>query len=190
MPYENLAFYISTGILLFALFIQSKEKTKKFIKPLFWTTSVLVLGYLSYITYLQYKAFQKSYLDLTIGTLDGLKWFAGYVQLHFWNTYLVSFVAALLIFALAKYINKKRGEVFLEGEEIYLGGLGVLLVGYPSFFFYIPLVLLLAIITSLITKKQKERLPLYYFWMPTAILVLLVIFFWAEHQSWWFTFRF
>ena len=192
MPYGDIVFYISTGILLVAFFLQSskREKTRKLLKFVFWKSTGLALIYLSYITYLQYEAFQNGPIGITLGTVDGLKWFTGYMRLHFWNTYIISFIAALAIFAFAKFINKRKKEIFFENEEIYVGALGIFLVGYPAFFFYIPLVLLAAIITSLITKKQKERLSLYFFWMPTALIILSIVYFWAERQTWWATFKF
>ena len=192
MPFDTIIFYAVLGILAAVLGIQifKRANVLRFIRPIFWITALLILGYLSYLTYLQYQAFQGGLLGTTLGTKDGLLWFAGYVRLHFWNQYIISFIFALLIFLLAEYLNKKRGEIFMEKEEIYLGGLGTFLVGYPGFFFYLPLVLLSSIVGSAIFLKRGERMPLYYFWMPTAMAVLLAIHFWAQYQGWWASFRF
>jgi len=192
MVIQNVVFYFSFGVLLavFGIQILWRHKIIKIIRPIFWGTAFLVLAYLLYAAYLQYQAFQGGPLSFTLGTVKGLFWFFGYVRLHIWNQFLVSFAAALGIFALAKYINKKRGEIFMEREEIYLGGLGTFLVGYPAFFFYIILVLLLSSLISFLFLPRGERLPLYHFWMPTAIVVLLTAQFWAENQSWWASFRF
>jgi len=192
MPFSEAFFYVILGIFTLVLGIQIfwKKISAKIVKPVFWIAAALVLVYIVYISYLQYQAFKEGPLGLTLGSLEGLKWFFGYARLHFWNEYLISFVAALGIFAFAKYINKKRGEIFFEKEEIYLGGLGTFLVGYPGFFFYIILVLIFSSLISFLFLPRGERLPLYYFWMPTAIVVLLVIHFWAENQGWWASFRF
>src|SRR3989344_3917079 len=192
MPFSEAFFYVNLGIFALVLGIQifRKDILVKAVKPIFWIAAVLVLAYIVYISILQYQAFLDGPLGATLGTISGLKWFFGYVRLHFWNQYLVSFIAALGIFALAKYLNKKRGEIFMETEEIYLGGLGTFLVGYPGFFFYIILVLALPVLASALFVKKGERLPLYYFWMPTAIALLLAIHFWAEGQGWWSSFRF
>ena len=192
MPFQTIFFYAVLGILsaVFGLQILKRSLALKFIRPIFWASAVFILAYLVYLSYLQYQAFQGGPLGLTLNTVSGIKWFFGYARLHFWNQYLVSFIAALGIFAFAKYLNKKRGEIFLEKEEIYLGALGVFLVGYPAFFFYIILVLLASALASAILLKKGERMPLYYFWMPTAIAVLLAIHFWAEGTGWWISFRF
>jgi len=192
MPFGEAFFYAIFGIFALVLAIQIfwRRNSAKIVKPIFWSAAAIVLAYIVYVSYLQYQAFQGGPLSATLGTISGLKWFFGYARLHFWNQYLVSFIAALGIFALAKYINKKRGEIFMEREEIYLGGLGTFLVGYPGFFFYIILVLALSVLTSALFVRKGERLPLYYFWMPTAIVALLTINFWAGNQSWWASFRF
>ena len=192
LPYQNIFFLMTLAVpaFIFILQLAKREIIRKAIKSAFWVVVVVIFGYWSYIVYLQYQAFASGPLGTTLGTIDGLQWFFGYTRLHFWNQHLVSFIAALGIFALAKYLNKKRGEIFMEPEEIYLGGLGVFLVGYPGFLFYLPLVLIASIVVSLMFVRRGERLPLYHFWMPTAIVVLLVIQFWADGQDWWATFRF
>jgi hypothetical protein len=155
----------------------------------FYSTSAVAL-YLIYIGFLQYKIFLEGPLGLTLGGRENLPWFLGYVSLHFWNEFIVSFPIAILFAWIGYFFNKKYQERFFEKEELYLIALGILLVGYPGFLFYIPFVLLASIIVSAISMKRGERLPLYYFWMPVAIAVVFVIHFWASQQLWWAGFRF
>jgi len=188
LPYEKIFFTIVTviPIAITMLQVQSRDSMLRIIRPVYWASAAFIFFYLSFLTYLQYNAFLEG---LTLGA-EGLFWFLGYVRVHFWNQYLISFIVSLLIFWISAYFNKRRGEIFFEKEETYIIALAVLLVGYPGFFFYIPLVLFASIILSLILVKKGERLPLYYFWMPICVAVLLIVNFWIMHQAWWATFRF
>lgn len=188
----SIIFYGNLGILIFAAAMQffSRQFLAAQARLLFWLSVAIVLGYVFYTTYLQYNAFEAGPLLFVLGTMEGLKWFISYVLLHFWNEYLVSLITAIVVAIFAEYLNRKKGELFFEREELYIASFGIFLVGYPGFIFYIPLVLIFSSFTSLLFVKRGERLPLYYFWMPTAIVVLLTIQFWAQNQSWWASFRF
>lgn len=192
MAIQAAFFYGSVGFLTVFLLVQIFKRPlfPKIVKPAFFIFVLATLAYLSYLTYLQYQAFQDGPLQTTLSSKDGLIWFAGYVRLHFWNQYLVSLALALIILWVAEYWNKRKGEILMEREELYVAALGIFSVGYPGFLFYIVLVLLLSALCSLMFVKRGERLPLYYFWIPTAISVLLAIQFWAQGQGWWSSFRF
>ena len=189
---NSIVFYGSLGILVLAAAAQFFPRALLTARArlIFWLSVVLVLGYASFTAYLQYRAFENGPLSFVLGTTEGLKWFVGYARLHFLNEYLVSLITAIVIALFAEYFNRRKGELFFEREELYIAALGIFLVGYPGFLFYIPLVLILSLLTSVFFVKRGERLPLYYFWMPTAIAVLLAVQFWAENQSWWTSFRF
>lgn len=183
-------------LLIFLLFIAFGTqifRTKKillFARSLFFISVVIVLAYLTYVSYLQYSAFKNGPLGLTIGTVDGLIWFFGYIRLHYLNEYLLSLIVALLLIFVADYFNRKRGKIFFEDDESYIASACIFLVGYPSFLFYVPIMLVLPALVSAIFMRRGERLPLYYFWAPTAIVVLLAVHFWAGQQTWWNSFRF
>lgn len=185
-------FYLGVVILTAVIFLSSFRQPflKRHIKRIFLYSAGLTFAYLIYITFLQFRAFYEDLLSTILGTWGGLIWFFGYVRLHFWNTYLISLPIALLFALIAYYFNRKYKERFFEREEPFMAALGILLVGYPAFFFYIVLVLILPSIASVIFMKRGERMPLYYFWIPTALVVLLVVHFWAGRQEWWASFRF
>lgn len=189
---DFIIFYGSIGIL--ALVAAAQIFLREFIaaraRLMFWLSVALILGYVSYTAYLQYRAFETGPLSLVLGTVEGLKWFVGYAQLHFLNEYLVSLITAIAVTLFAEYLNRKKGERFFEREELYIAALGIFLVGYPGFIFYVPFVLVLSSLISLLFVSRGERLPLYYFWTPSAIVVLLAVQFWAEKQGWWTSFRF
>jgi len=188
----ELFFYLSLVIfgLVLAAQIWARPHALKVARTFFFVSVLAALFYLLYFGYLQYQAFQGGVLGETLGTIDGLKWFFGYIQLHFLNQYLISLIAAFLIIFAAQFINRKRGNIHFEEDELYTAALGIFLVGYPGFFFYIVLVLLLSVVVSFFAVRRGERLPLYYFWMPTAAVLLPVIHFWAQNQGWWAQFRF
>jgi hypothetical protein len=188
LPYAKTFFSFLIAISVFVLFIQiwKRELVTRIVRPVYWGSALVTLGYLSFLTYMQYNAFLEG---LTLG-VRGKVWFVGYARVHFWNSYLISFVASLLVFWLVEYFNRKRGEVFFEKEETYIIALGVFLVGYPGFFFYIISVLCISIFASLIFGKRRERFPLYYLWMPVCTVLMVVVNFLIMHTNWWATFRF
>ncbi len=189
---SEIFFYLSVAIIatVFAAQVWVRRRTLVVARTFFFASFIAVLAYVTYVSYLQYQAFNGAVLGLTLGTIDGLKWFFGYIQLHFLNEYLISLIAAFLIIFIAQYINKKRGSVHFEEDELYTAALSIFLVGYPGFIFYIPIVLLASVLVSLLFVRHGERLPLYHFWAPTGIAVLLAIHFWAGNQVWWAAFRF
>ncbi len=188
----DLPFYFGLSILALTLGVQ-------ILKPLLlkkWSPKVfvVVLGlfglYLFQVSLLQYHAFLSGLLSPLIASGQSLDWFFGYVRLHFWDQYLFSLIAALLFYLAAKYFNDKKGERFFEREEVWLGMLGIFLVGYPGLFFYIALMLLLPALLSVAFLQKNERLPLYYFWLPTAVFVILIVHFVLVNQAWWVKFIF
>ena len=185
-PLVYLFFSGLVGILaiVFMLQLWRRPLVPRIIKPAYWISVALTVFYVSYITYLQYRAFGDNPVSLTIGK-QGIWWFVGYAQSHFWNPYIISFIASLLIFWVSAYLNRKRGEIFFETEETYLIALGTFATGYPGFFFYIIFVLFVSVIGSVALGKKNERFPLYYVWMPSAIALLCFILFFATHQDWW-----
>lgn len=175
MDIQTLFFYVALGILgLTAVLEFSFPRFLKRHASRIFLYSVLFVGaYLIYIGYLQFKAFQSGVLSDVLGTQKGFAWFLNYTQLHFWNQYLLSFAGGILFFLIARFFNKKYHERFFENEELYLASLGILLVGYPGWFFYVPLILILSALVSLVMTARGERLPLYHFWIPVAIVFLV-----------------
>lgn len=185
-------FYLFLGILVLTTWLQIYRRplAARLASRIFLYSSGFALAYLIWIGFLQFRAFQSGVLGLTLGTRETFLWFLGYTRLHFWNEYLLSLPVAVLFALIALYFNKRYHERFFENEELYLIALGILLVGYPGFIFYIPLVLLISIVTSLIFVRRGGRLPLYHFWAPVAAAALLIAHFWASSQGWWAAFRF
>jgi hypothetical protein len=175
---------------IYALQFFNKGILKKYIKFIALGVFLLAVGYWTYISMLQYQAFEAGPLSTTLHTVQGVKWFVGYVRLHYWNTHLVSLVFSIALIAVAEYFHKRRGRVFFEDEELYIAAIGIFLVGWPGILGYVPAMLLVPAIASALFLRRGERLPLYYFWMPLAMAVILTIAFWGIYQPWWGYFRF
>ncbi|MST04158.1 MAG: hypothetical protein EXS49_01140 [Candidatus Pacebacteria bacterium] len=185
-------FYFTALICLLIIFLEFKKRhlLLKFIRPIFYISLIGAFSYISYQIIDQYNNFDAGIISNTLNSEIGLKWFLSYVRFHFLNSHLVSLIFAIIILCLAEYFNKKKGEIFMEREEYHLSALGIFLVGYPGFIFYIPAVLISGIIGSLIFIKKGERLPLYHFWIPVALIIILIIEFWAKNQDFWKLFAF
>ena len=182
--------FLGILVLSTALQIWKRPLMKRFASRIFLYSAGLAFIYLIWIGYLQFQAFMAGPLQYTLGTPEGLKWFFGYLKLHFWNEYLLSLPIAVLFALIASWFNRKYQERFFEKEELYFIAIGILLTGYPAFIFYIPLVLIASIVASLVFVRRGERLPLYHFWIPTALVVFLAVHLWAVNQVWWGQFRF
>jgi len=189
---DTFVFYVSIVVLgiIFIAQLYKRSMVLKLARTLFFVSVIGIFGNLAYLSYAQFLAFKNGPLGFTISTGEGIRWFLGYIQLHFLNQFLISLIAAFIIIFIVQYLNKKRGGQFFEREELYVAVTGLFLVGYPGWLFYLGVMLVLPAIISIIFVRRGERLPLYYFWMPTAVVVLVWVQFFAMHQAWWTQFRF
>ncbi len=169
--------YVVLGILfsLTVIEILVRNSVKRLASRFFLYSSLLAAAYLIVIGFLQFRSFQSGVLGGVLGTGKGLQWFLSYVQLHFWNEYVVSFIAAILFLLISYYLNKKFKGRYFEPEERYLAATGIFLVGYPLWLFYIVIVLVLSTLASALFVKKGERLPLYHFWIPTALGLFIAL---------------
>ena len=192
MDPQAIFFYVSSGILMATLWLQLAWPAflKRHASRIFLYTAGLTFAYLIYLGFLQYQAFSSGVLGYTIGTGEGLRWFFGYVRLHFFDQYLIAFVAAIVVALLAAYFNRRFNERFFEREELYLAALAMLLVGYPAFLFYIALMLVVPTLVSVVFIRGGARLPLYHFWLPMAIVLHVAANYWLAAMPWWGQFRF
>ncbi len=183
----DVSFYLRGAILLVLLFLQIRKSKiiKTQARELFFYTLGIFFVYLAYVSILQYKSFSEGPLLSVINIQSGFTWFLSYIRLHYWDEYIFSLIGALLFYLAGKYLNDAKDERFFEKEEIWLGMLGIFIVGYPAWFFYIALMLVVPALLSLVFLKNNERLPLYYFWIPTALFVILIVHYLLEGFAWW-----
>lgn len=104
-----------------------------------------------------------------------MSYFLKFVGMRFFVPWVLALIASLVLGFVSLWANKKYNERFFENEEIYLGSLGMFLVGWPGFLFYLILILFLGLSLSFIYYfKNRGRAPLYYFWLPAVIVIILV----------------
>jgi len=160
------------------------------VRIIFWLSPIFVGGFLVYLTRAQFLAWQQhglsQYLIPPYATID---YFLQYVFLHWWGSYITSFLAGFLFLKLAQYFNKKHGEKFFEKEEPYFIGLSMFLAGHPGWVLYLILILAVTLLFALINwlyTKQLYRIPYYHFWLPLGLAAIvldqILLRFWPYYQ--------
>jgi len=116
----ELFFYLSLVIfgVVFAAQVWGRSRALLVARTFFFVSVLAAIGYVTYFGALQYQAFQGGVLGETLRTVQGLRWFLSYIQLHFLNQYLVSLIAAFLIIFIVQYLNRKRGNIHFEEDEL------------------------------------------------------------------------
>lgn len=181
------SFWVGTLALLalLALVLFSRKTLQGVMKPIFMIACAAVLMQGIFYSYLQYKVWSTSNLGRFFlppyqprGLFGGYDYFLGYVTFRYLSAPLLALVVGGAFFFASRWLNRKGGERFFEDEEPWLFASGILLSGYPGFFFYVPLILLGAIVLAIIfTVKHWGRAPLYHLWIPCAILAILIVHF-------------
>ncbi|RJQ26050.1 hypothetical protein C4565_07480 [Candidatus Parcubacteria bacterium] len=118
--------------------------------------------------------------------IDGMKYFGwlftnkfGYFLFYSWGRFWLSVIISIFvayIFYIFLKLLKKRTERFFEEGEVELGFLSALIVGWPLFVIFVPLVFLSVIIVSLVRliflKQQYTTLG-----TPFLLAVLFLLLF-------------
>lgn len=197
-----LAEWIAFFVLIVILGAQLKLRSfaVKHIRRVFYFSVVLTLGIVLYWSYFQYQLWRDNLLSkFFLPPHQSINYFLGYVGARFFGPWLIAVGAAMLSLAAAYYLNKRFGGRFFEDEEPFLFALGVLLVGYPGFLFYIPLLFVfyllfqLSVNLRLLLQKRKDgkiprqsasspRVSAYWLWLGTAILAILIKIFWIPKE--------
>lgn len=147
-------------------------------KFVWFGTLVIIFGIVGYWVYAQYAAWAAGppgkYL---LPPYQGWWYFYFYAGTRIAAPWLIVFLAAMALPALAEKLNRRYGERFFEPEETRFFALGIFLSGYPGFLFYIILLLLyeLAFTIYLHFFKEQKRAPLYYAWLPAAAFAILIV---------------
>lgn len=107
----------------------------------------------------------------------GIGYFMRYAFMHFWLSYILSFIVAMLFFWGAQWLNKKRAGMLFEPEEPYFLATGLFVSGHPAWIFYLCVVFAAYLIASLIATVAHgatARLSFYYFWLPCAAVTIFI----------------
>lgn len=104
-----------------------------------------------------------------------LRYFINYAWYHFWLSNFIVFSVTVLLIGVLKLFGKYRRNL-LKPTEAGLFFLGAMLVGWPNFVLFVPLVFIISVFLSLyfqILKNRKEsslELPILI-----AILVIFIV---------------
>jgi len=106
-----------------------------------------------------------------------IDYFIQYAFVSFWLGYVISFVIAGLCLYGARILNKRRGGMLFETEELYFLATGIMVSSHPGWIFYGALVLItyaLATFIASIAYGPHVRVSFYYFWLPCAIITVVL----------------
>lgn len=183
-----LIFYSSLIILtlLFGIQIGSRffkinhEKLFRVIRIIFFSSVILIFVLLFYYSRQQFFGWHEAGppAQYLVPPFSGIGYFLYYVLMRFWAPYLAAFGAALLLFFVAKELNKKYQERFFYPEEYYFLATSIFLVSHPAWIFYLIIFifvyLLIQFINISVYPRTHQRISAYYLWIPMAILVIIL----------------
>lgn len=144
---------------------------------LLWLLSLFgIFGISFYWSFLQgYSWHQNELGKFFLPPYQPIRYFFFYVFRRFLAPPVISFLVAVAISQVAKFLNHHFNERFFEKEEYSLAALGTFLVGYPTFLIYFLIILSSALLlTAIYSLKYGSRAPLFYLWLPAAILAIIV----------------
>ena len=119
---------------------------------------------------------------------ESIVYFIEYSVWRFWSPALAALVVSLILILIVRFLNKKNEEKFLEKEEPFLFGTGIVLAGYPIFLVYILTFFLLFLAVNIfktVKNKSADRVSPYYLWLPAALIAIIICELWLSHLVWW-----
>lgn len=179
------------AVFLLALF-------KKFNFPKLWKLSFHILigvsiifrvFYAAFLTFFQYYVWSQNKftqmllnapLDETLPSASfpfsstRLGYFLFYSYGRFWLNVLVSIGAAFIFYLFLKFLQKHRERFFEEGET-ELGFLTALIVGWPNFIIFLPLVFVSVVLISVFRRiflKEEYTTLGWPFFLATLVVLI------------------
>lgn len=120
----------------------------------FWIIFLILFRvfYAGVLTWLQYYVWQHNeFSKLLLPPHQPIRYFLQYSWTHFWFNAILSVGVAFLFWLLLKLLKKYQERFFEEGEP-EIGFLAVLIVGWPIFFVFAPLVFIFVILELILRK--------------------------------------
>ena len=171
-------FLVLISLLIWGAQFRLRSLLVRWIKKIYIFAVLICFGYSAVLTYLQYEIWQDHPLMKNIlPPFSGWSYFIQYSFFRFWVTYIIAFAASLIFLWAADYLNKKREGIFFEKEELYIGAIAIMTVGYPGIIFYvISLVFVFLFVLFLLSllKGKNYRISLYYLWLPVSVCVIML----------------
>lgn len=162
---------------------------RRYAKKLFFLAVVVVLVLNAFTAFTQYRSWQTDPVaKFLIPPYQDINYFAFYAFTRFFAPYFFSLVTALLFLLIALRVNQKKGEIFFEREEPFLGAFSFFVVGHPGWLVYLVVLILAYFMlhaSYFILQRRIVRLPLYRLWVPVAFFVILLDEYWFETMNWW-----
>ncbi|GEM_PF-1148683 len=146
---------------------------------IFVGATALVLGAASYLSYHYYISWQQGTITkFLLPPYQSWHYFANYALMQFFVHYAVSFVVAVIMWALIKIANQRFQDRFMHPEEMMLFVTAIFLTGHPGWLIYLALLLGASVFLAGFhfwkVEHEERRVSLYFLWIPMAIVALLV----------------
>lgn len=175
MSYLFLAPKILMAILLGLAVISYFSKYKIRIKYLIIGALAVFISYSGILTWLQYEAWEHNELaKYLLPPYQSVKYFISYAWLHFWLGAIFS-IGLALIFFLILFLVKKTRKGFFRENDVELGFLLALIVGWPNFIFFLPLAFALTFLIALYSKifKKQDYSSIALPFLIAAVIILI-----------------
>ncbi len=173
-------FFGSVFALSFIFIYLKKETFPKypFFKKLRLLIVIVIFFRVSYslaLSIAQYYLWsQEEFSRLLLPPNQPMSYFIGYAFIHFWLEQLLA-IAGALVFYIFLTLLRKYKESWISREEILLGFLMALLVGWPNLVIFIPLVFLSAVglaIINMVALRVKHT-GLYFSLMLAGLITFV-----------------
>lgn len=142
-----------------------------------------VLGYYAFLVFLQYMGWKNGAppASFLVPPYRGIGYVYSYVFFRFLLYYVVSGIVAGIFFIVLRYINRMRGGIFFESDELFYASLAVFLLGFQEWnylwIWYGIAIFLITFVASLLNpriRKGEDRFPMYFLWLPLAIIAIII----------------
>lgn len=138
---------------------------------------ILTIGfrllYAALLTFSQYYIWShQEFTKLLLPPTQSIRYFIQYSFTHFWIDALISIGAAIIFYLFLRALWKYR-ERFFEKDELVFGFLMALILGWPNFVVFVPLVFIFTALISLIRILILGNI--YTDLYPSLILASLLV---------------
>lgn len=191
---EHTVVYISLGILFLGfcaqVFTQKKNipffaARRKTIGVIFLFSGILfILGHYFFSVFLQYDAWKIASppARFLVPPYRSIEYVFSFVFFRSLFYYIFSAIGAAAVFYVLRYMNKKRGDVFFEDDELLYACLAIFLLGFSGWNYLwvwygvgIFVITFLASILNPRIRRGEDRFSMYFLWLPLAIIGILIM---------------
>lgn len=170
------AIFVSAVLLYF---FNNKIFNKHSLNSKFFVLVVSVIGfrglYALMLSWAQYYIWSnQDFTKLLLPPHQSIKYFLFYSWGRFWIGALISIGVTVLFYLFLKLLRRYNSR-FLEKEEIMLGFLVALIIGWPNLIIFIPLAFVLTVLYSLVTTVifKESYTSLYISFILGGIITLI-----------------